>query len=248
MNSTVVQDIRDELKRNADEATRISSLRFFKEEVGIYGIKTAVVRRIAKQYYKEIMTADKAEIFRLCEELWRSGYLEESSIACEWSYLLRKDYEREDFPVFERWVTMYVTNWASCDTLCNHSVGAFIEMYPEYIKELKRWTLSENRWVRRASAVSLIVPAKAGKFLADIFEIADILLTDTDDLVQKGYGWMLKAASHAHEREVFDYVMINKETMPRTALRYAIEKMPKELKAATMERGAANGRRLLFTR
>jgi 3-methyladenine DNA glycosylase AlkD len=160
---------------------------------------------------------------------------------------MRKDYEREDFPVFERWVTMYVTNWASCDTLCNHSVGAFIEMYPEYIKELKRWALSENRWVRRASAVSLIIPAKAGKFLADIFEIADILLTDRDDLVQKGYGWMLKAASHAHEREVFDYVMKNKETMPRTALRYAIEKMPKELKAATMERGAANGRRLLFT-
>jgi 3-methyladenine DNA glycosylase AlkD len=248
LNSAVVRDIRDELKRNADEATRISSLRFFKEEVGIYGIKTAVVKKIAKHYYKEIKTADKAEIFRLCEELWRSGYLEESSIACEWSYLIRKDYEREDFPVFERWVALYVTNWASCDTLCNHSVGAFIEMYPEYLKELKRWALSENRWVRRASAVSLIVPARSGKFLADIFEIADILLTDRDDLVQKGYGWMLKAASHAHEREVFDYVMKNKDTMPRTALRYAIEKMPKELKAATMERSAANGLRPLFTR
>lgn len=247
MNSAVVRNVRDELKGNADEATRISALRFFKEEVRMYGIKSAVVRKIAKRYYKEIKKADKAEIFRLCEELWRSGYMEESFIACEWSYLIRKDYEGEDFPVFERWVTMYVTNWASCDTLCNHSVGAFIEMYPEYIKELKRWALSENRWVRRASAVSLIVPARSGKFLADIFEIADILLADKDDMVQKGYGWMLKTAGHSHEREVFNYVMKNKETMPRTALRYAVEKMPKELKAATMERGAANGRRLLLT-
>ena len=55
-----------------------------------------------------------------------------------------------------------------------------------------------------------------------------------DDLVQKGYGWMLKAASEAHCNEVFDFVMKNKDIMPRTALRYAIEKMPKELKAMAM--------------
>jgi len=86
LNSAVVRNVRDELKGNADEATRISALRFFKEEVRMYGIKSAVVRKIAKRYYKEIKKADKAEIFRLCEELWRSGYMEESFIACEWSY------------------------------------------------------------------------------------------------------------------------------------------------------------------
>jgi len=59
---------------------------------------------------------------------------------------------------------------------------------------------------------------------------------DDDDLVQKGYGWMLKAASEAHQREVFEYVMKNKTEMPRTALRYAIEKMPEELRKAAMEK------------
>ncbi len=91
-------------------------------------------------------------------------------------------------------------------------------------------------WVRRASAVSLIVPARRGKFLKEIFEIADILLHDKEDLVQKGYGWMLKVTSQAHLNEVFNYVMDRKATMPRTALRYAIEKMPPELKAKAMER------------
>jgi 3-methyladenine DNA glycosylase AlkD len=127
-----------------------------------------------------------------------------------------------------------VKNWASCDTLCNHTIGSFIEMYPEFLTGLKRWALSDIRWVKRASSVSLIIPAKNGKFLKDIFEMADILLTDRDDMVQKGYGWMLKAASKAHEKEVFDYVIKHKSVMPRTSLRYAIEKMPNELKVLAM--------------
>jgi 3-methyladenine DNA glycosylase AlkD len=78
------------------------------------------------------------------------------------------------------------------------------------------------------------VPARKGKFLEDIFEIADILHSDSDDMVQKGYGWMLKAASQAHQDKVFSYVMSKKATMPRTSLRYAIEKMPPELKVQAM--------------
>jgi 3-methyladenine DNA glycosylase AlkD len=84
--------------------------------------------------------------------------------------------------------------------------------------------------------VTLIIPARKGKFLNDILEIADILLLDKDDLVQKGYGWMLKAASEANQRAIFEYVIRNKAVMPRTALRYAIEKMPKDLKAIAMEK------------
>jgi 3-methyladenine DNA glycosylase AlkD len=107
-------------------------------------------------------------------------------------------------------------------------------MYPHKIKDLKEWTKSNNRWVRRASAVTLIVPARKGLFLEDIFEIAGILLLDKDDMVQKGYGWMLKSASQAYQKEVFEYVIRNKSIMPRTSLRYAIEKMPVELKVQAM--------------
>jgi 3-methyladenine DNA glycosylase AlkD len=64
--------------------------------------------------------------------------------------------------------------------------------------------------------------------------IADQLLTDPDDMVQKGYGWMLKACSQAHQKDVFAYVMKHKKEMPRTALRYAIEKMPEELRKRAM--------------
>jgi 3-methyladenine DNA glycosylase AlkD len=232
--SHIVENVRSELIRNADEKAKASGERFFKENVRLYGIRSADVIRIGKDYFKFLKDKSKPEIFSLCEEFWQSGIVEESFIACNWSYYVHKNYEPSDFDVFSRWVNSYLSNWASCDTLCNHSVGTLVEMYPGLLSGLKSWAESKNRWVKRASAVSLIVPARKGKFLEDIFEIADILLTDNDDMVQKGYGWMLKAASQAHQEKVFNYVMTKKAFMPRTSLRYAIEKMPHELKTKAM--------------
>ena len=232
--SELIEKIRRDLIENSDEQLQKSSQRFFKEDIRCYGMKSAAVIKIGKEYFETIRDKPKTEIFDLCNELWQSGVIEESFIACNWSYYVCKIYEPGDLKVFENWIDKYVDNWASCDTLCNQTVGAFLEMYPEYITELKKWTKSTNRWMRRASAVSLIVPARRGKFLKDIFEIADLLLLDKDDKVQKGYGWMLKVASQSHQQDVFDYVMLKKAIMPRTALRYAIEKMPVELKIEAM--------------
>jgi 3-methyladenine DNA glycosylase AlkD len=230
----IIDNIRTDLIRNADEKTKHSGERYFREDVKLYGIKSAVVSQIGKDHFKSLKDKNKTFVFSICEELWKSGVMEESFVACNWSFFVNKQYEPNDFLIFERWVNHYVSNWASCDTLCNHTVDKIIEMYPDLISGLKRWAKSENRWVKRASSVSLIVPARKGLFLNDIFEIADILHTDRDDMVQKGYGWMLKSASQAHQKAVYEYVMQKKVTMPRTSLRYAIEKMPEELKVLAM--------------
>ena len=230
----IIENLRSELKANADEKTKISGEKFFKESVKLYGIRNATVTRIGKEHYRNLADNSKSQVFLLCNELWKSGIMEESFIACNWSHYVHKQYEQADFQIFEKWVDNYINNWASCDTFCNHTVGDYIVMYPAYLSGLKNWAKSKNRWMKRASAVSLIVPARRGKFLPDIFEIADILHSDKDDMVQKGYGWMLKCASQAHQKEVFDYVVSKKSTMPRTSLRYAIEKMPEELKAIAM--------------
>jgi len=232
----VIVKIRKDLKENADPKTQQNFQRFFKEEVKYYGVKTGPVVKVAKKYWNEIKSKDKKEIFSLCEELYKSGYCEEAFVVSTWAALLSKRFEPSDIRTLRHFIDSYITNWAACDGFCNHAVGDFIEQYPEYVGELKHWTQSENRWLRRAAAVSLIVPAKHGKFLDDVLEIADLLLTDNDDMVQKGYGWMLKEASRQHPQEVFEYVMRNKKVMPRPALRYAIELMPKDLKAEAMKK------------
>ncbi len=236
MTGDIIFRIKEYLVQNVDENTKNTSQRFFKEEVKCYGVKSSVVGKLARDYFKEIKQQDKREIFSLCEELLGSDYCEDAYIAFQWAYQLRKNYDEEDFQVFESWIEKYVNNWAKCDTLCNHTVASFIEQFPEYIERLKTWTKSENRWFRRAAAVTLVLPARRGMFLEDIFEISDSLLQDEDDLVRKGYGWMLKEASKAHRQEVFDYVMKNKKEMPRTSLRYAIEKLPPEMRAKAMEK------------
>ncbi|MGZ8886099.1 MAG: DNA alkylation repair protein [Halobacteriota archaeon] len=168
----IIEQIRQELEALADPEIQKSSKRFFNEEVRCYGMKTATVIAMAKRYWKGVKNRPKPEIFALCEELYRSGYMEESFIVSQWAHALSGRYEREDLAVFQRWIDTYITNWASCDGLCNHTVGDFIEQYPECADELKRWTQSKNRWMRRASAVSLIVPAKHGRFLKESIEIA----------------------------------------------------------------------------
>jgi 3-methyladenine DNA glycosylase AlkD len=234
MNNDLCAAVRQDLKQQGDEKTRESARRFFKEPILTYGVSSPAAGKIARKYLPEIKQLGKAATFALCEELFKSDYQEEAFIACDWAYAWQGKYETGDFETLERWVARYVNDWAKCDTLCNHTVGAFIEQYPAYLDRLKGWAREENRWRRRAAAVSLILPARHGLFLSEIFEIADILLRDPDDLVQKGYGWMLKAASESHQTAVFDYVMGRKALMPRTALRYAIEKMPENLRKQAM--------------
>jgi len=232
----IIHNVRDELKQTADDATKNSFQRFFKEEVKCHGVKAPAVVKIAKKYFPQVQALGKGKAFDLCGELFQSGYCEEGWVAANWAHWFRKDFQPSDFNIFETWIEKYIDNWAECDTLCNHTVGSFVEHYPQYLDNLKKWAKSQNRWMRRAAAVSLIIPAKEGKFLKDIFELADILLYDNEDMVQKGYGWMLKAASRVHEQEVFDYVMMHKDKMPRTALRYAIEKMPPEFRKEAMKK------------
>jgi 3-methyladenine DNA glycosylase AlkD len=236
MTKDIIAAICQELEQLADEKTKGNYRNFFKENVIFYGVKSSIVSKIAGRYFQEVQSLGKKRIFRLCEELLKSDYSEEAFIAFEWSYRLHNQYEPEDFFLFEDWLKKYVNNWAKCDTLCNHTIGAIIDKYPQFMENLKQWARSDNRWLRRAAAVTLIIPAKQGKFLKDIFEISDTLLTDQDDLVQKGYGWLLKDASIRHQIEVCDYIMKNKKIMPRTALRYAIERMPPELKSQAMAR------------
>lgn len=233
----IVEQIRQVLRENVDEKTKGNAQSFFKEKIKFYGVRVNIVTKISKEIFKEIEGYSKEDILVICEKLWESGYTEESYIAANLAYYIHDRYEPKDFEVFERWVKKYVNNWGSCDTLCNHAIGTFVEMYSEYVGNLKKWAKSENRWMRRAAAVTLIIPARKGLFLEDIFEISDTLLLDTDDLVQKGYAWMLKAASESHLKEVYDYVISKKKIMPRTAYRYALEKMPSELRKEAMRKG-----------
>lgn len=230
----IIESIRKELKGNIDKEYREGSINFFKEKIILYGVRTPIVRKIAKKYFKEVKGLEKKEIFELVEILLKSGFNEEATVAFDWLTKLVDQLEEKDFSILEKWLKKYVDNWAKCDDFCTHVIGALILKFPKLISKLEKWTQSKNRWLRRAATVSFIYPLKKGKYLKESFKMVEKVLKDEDDLVQKGYGWTLKEASNIFQKEVFDFVMKRKKEMPRTALRYAIEKMPNNLRKKAM--------------
>jgi len=233
-NKLLLAKIRKELKNNVDLKYKEGERRYFKEKIKSYGVRAPIVRGISRKYFKEVKDLKKEEIFSICEKLLKSGYTAEIVIALDWAYRIKKQYIRKDFKIFESWLKKYIYNWGNCDDFCGHILGYFIFQFPEFLSEVKKWSNSKNRWLRRASAVVLIYSVRKKKYLKDIFKTADMLLIDKDDLVQKGYGWTLKEASNVYPKEVFNYVMKNKDKMSRTALRYAIEKLPANLRKKAM--------------
>ncbi len=232
-----VQAIQKELRGYAEREYRDGAKAYFKEPIELHGVRLPIVRRIAARYYSSLVKKlKKEEVFELCEDLLKTGYGEERTIAFDWAFRLRAGYEPRDFRVFESWLRKYVSNWAACDDLCRHAFGDFVWRFPQFMPRVMKWAKSRNRWLRRASAVVMIYPNSRDRYLDEAFRIADLLLEDNDDLVQKGYGWMLKEISNRYPQEVFDYVMGHKATMPRTALRYAIEKLPPAMKKRAMAR------------
>ena len=169
MNNILAQ-IRADLKAATDEKTQKSFQRFFKEQVKYYGVKTETVGKIAKKYWSKVKTLDKKDVFKLCEELFRSDYTEEAFVVSFWLPNYIDHLEPDDLSIFKRWIECYINNWAKCDGFCNHTVGDLIEKYPQISGKVTIWAKSENRWLKRASAVSFIVPAKKGLFLQDAFE------------------------------------------------------------------------------
>lgn len=236
----ILKKVRQELKINIDKKYKSGCQRFFKEKISCYGVRTPIVRKIAKKYFKQIKHLDKKEVFALSEKFFTNKYSEEATIAIQWVGELSKQFEKKDFKIFEIWLKKYIDNWGKDDDFCLHLIHPMIEKYPDLINKVKSWSRSKNMWLRRASAVSFITTI--GAFYAtrhnlkDIFEVAKTLLHDKEDLVQKGYGWMLKSASVYNQKEVFKFVMKYKNNMPRTALRYAIEKMPANLKKQVMQK------------
>ncbi|HXF47979.1 MAG TPA: DNA alkylation repair protein [Verrucomicrobiae bacterium] len=234
---SIVQRVQSSLSRFSHPKYFMNSQRFEKEKLDTpFVLRTPIVRGISANHFREIRNLRKEKIFKLCKALLeeRDGNL--GDIAFDWVYRCRRRYKKKDFRTFERWLKKYVKSWGSCDHLCVHPLGHLILQYPELAVKTKKWAYSKNHWKRRAAAVALIPALRRKLLLEEAFQTADVLLQDEEDLVQKGYGWMLKEASNRFPKEVFRYVMKNRQKMPRTALRYAIEKLPTSLKKEAMRK------------
>ena len=197
---------------------------------------TGDTRKLSAKLFKSIGDKSKDNIFSLCGELLEQREWALGVIAFDFAYRVKKQYDENTFAVFESWLEKYVRGWGDCDDLCVHALGELIRQKPELISKTIAWTKRDEFWMRRASAVSLLVSIRRNDYKKiDPFQISDLLMNDGHYLVLKGYGWMLKELAVQEPQRVFDYLTEHKTVMPRVAFRYAIQKMDADKKRILMQ-------------
>ncbi|ESP91545.1 DNA alkylation repair protein [Pseudoalteromonas luteoviolacea] len=198
-------------------------------------IKTAQARQLSATLYRQLTDHQIESVLHLCEQLLEERDWMLSLIAYDWAFRVKKQYTLSTFDIFERWLLQYITDWYDCDDFCTHAFGELMVQYPELIDKTHPWAMHSNFAVRRAVAVILIYPLNKGKFpLNAPLNAANLLFNDQHDLVQKGYGWLLKVLSKSSPDVVINYLKTHHKHMPRVAFRYALEKLDKQTKTQLM--------------
>lgn len=223
---TLVEEVRSELAKRCDEAYREGCRRFFKEEVDLWGVRSADLKVVEAFLYRRIKALGYEERYAVFEEFWRGGTLEEGAMVCHVGRKFKREFGRKEFRRFERWIDAYVRNWAHCDGVASWLLAGCIENDPVLRDKLLPWTRSKNRWKRRAAAVSFLQEAKKGRSIDYIFDVCARLEEDPDAMVQKGVGWLLKETYPKRPEETVEFLRLR--NFPRLVVRYAAEKMSTE--------------------
>lgn len=198
-------------------------------------IKTGDIRKLSARLYRSLQDKSKDNVFIISQSLLEQRNWPMGVIAFDFAYRVKEQYDDNTFPLFESWLINFVRGWGDCDDFCTHAFGELIMQNTSLVKMIIPWTKCEEFWMRRAAAVVLIPSIYHNKYKeTNPTEISDLLMKDKDDLVRKGYGWMLKVLSTKEPQLVYDYLVKYKEIMPRVSFRYALEKMDQNRKIELM--------------
>ncbi len=231
----VIEQFRKETAKYNRPKYRKNYQRFFKEKLAQpESIALNYLRLISRTVYRDYRNLPVSDKLAVCEALLADKTDYSRFFAFDWAEKSTRECPAGEFARFERWLKTRVESWSTCDHLCCGALGRLVASNPQLVIRTRKWTKSRNRWLRRASAVALIVALRDSLDIVEGFKTADLLLADEDDMVRKGCGWMLKEASRRFPDEVFAYVMKNRDKMSRTTLRYAIEKLPAGMKEKAM--------------
>ena len=223
----IAKEVINALKTLATEERRKVNEWFFKTGKGEYGygdiflgVTMPDIRRIAKKFSQEISLQELTELIR--------NPIHEVRL-CALIILVNK-YKKENSDKIYQYYMDHLTainNWDLVDSSAPYIVGDYLYKHPEKSKILIDFSHSENLWVRRISIVSTFTFIKNNEFNTTL-EIAKLLLNDNHDLIHKALGWMLREIYKRDERIIKRFLRQNYAQIPRTTLRYAIERMDKE--------------------
>lgn len=221
------------MRKNASRKKAISSAWFFKTGEGEYGehdrflgVTVPEQRAIAKKFRDMTLS----EVLQLLRSPFHEERLTSLFILVD---LFRRSNEKDRERIFRAYLknTQYVNNWDLVDSSAPHIVGTFLLHRSRAI--LSQLIRSNNIWKRRIGILATQTFVRNGE-TKDTFALAEQLLGDTHDLLHKAVGWMLREAGQKDLKALRTFLQKHAHRMPRTMLRYAIEKLPKKERRAIL--------------
>jgi 3-methyladenine DNA glycosylase AlkD len=232
--STVAEQIRSALQGGGSAEHAAGVQWFFKEEIKSHGWYTAALRRAVRQCRREILREHDFDfLVKVADKLFSGRVLEEKVAAV---FLLEKmdaQFGDREFRLFESWLDR-LSSWADHDGLVHYLIAPMVAAKPARVKDAFRWAKSPKRWHRRAACVAMIRGARSQMFFPEIVKLSDFLLTDQDDMVQKGLGWLLRETTKYDPKRTLPYLMKIRGRAPRLVLRTACETLPKPARARVL--------------
>jgi 3-methyladenine DNA glycosylase AlkD len=227
--------IQEHLRSLSSPEAAAQAARYFKTGPGQYGegdiflgLRAAVMHRLAKEFQE--LALDELRV------LLRSPTHEDRLLAL---LILVRRVQKGGEPsrklVYDLYLsnTRYVNNWDLVDASAREIVGGYLA--DKAREPLDRLAVSPSLWERRISIVATHYFIRRNEY-ADTFRIAERLLTDHEDLIHKAVGWMLREVGKKHQPTLETFLRRHGKTMPRTMLRYAIERFPAEIRQEYLKR------------
>ena len=229
----------DQITAQADPTQVEGLMRFFKTGPGQYGegdeflgIKVPVTRSVVKECWKDVTFDD-------LEECVSSKY-HEVRLAALLTLVEIFGHNRKNAALQKQCVdfylshTAYINNWDLVDLSCYPLIGTWLlDKERTVLYDLAR--NGKTNWEQRIGMVSTMQFIRHGQ-TTDTYAIADILINHKHDLIHKAVGWLLREAGKRNVEELKAWLEPRCKTMPRTMLRYAIEKFPPQERTRWMER------------
>ncbi|TRO47732.1 DNA alkylation repair protein, partial [Candidatus Bathyarchaeota archaeon] len=229
------EQVKAELEKLSDPEHAMKLQGFFKTGKGEYGegdvflgLRVPDQRRVAKKYRKAPLTD--------VSELLRSEIHEHRLTAL---FILTEQFNKGNEETRRRIVdlylsnTAYVNNWDLVDSSAHKILGEWlIDKERGLLYELAR---SESLWERRISVISTFAFISRGD-LVDAVALAEAMVDDEHDLIHKASGWVLREVGKKDQSVLEKFLLDHYKTMPRTMLRYSIERLPEELRRFYMGR------------
>lgn len=213
----------------ARPAGEFDASRYFRgaHDLQFFNVGTPRVRALARRIVSEHPEWTVNEAMAFATGLIGDPVLEVKGLAVEVVARYRRAFRKPHLAAWKGWLAdNQAANWATTDAMCGTLIGPLLTKHPELAEQLRGWLRSRNLWVRRASAVGLLPGIRRSLFIDQAFDTALALHPDEEDLIQKAVGWLLRELSKVDPSRVEQHLLTYRDAIPRTTVRYAIERFP----------------------